>query len=105
MPGVLIRWMQSSWLRGGLRLGTGGLIGETENCFEEGDAPPAVVAVHLPESFGETGVERVEGMFEALSSGDGDRLAVHGQAHLGRSIVIHQGSDGATVTVVGGDEV
>ena len=82
-----------------------GLISEAEGRFEKGDAPPAIVAVHLPEAFGETGVQRVGGMFKAFGSGDSDGLAVHRQAHVERSVVVHQRSEWAGIAVVRGDEM
>jgi len=65
-----------------------------------------VVAVHLaknrsarPES------QRVDGCSRPLGSGDDNRPAVHGRSYGGRSVVVHQRSEGATVNRGGGDEV
>jgi len=61
--------MKCSWFRDGLRIGTGGLIRETEDCFEQGERAEGVVAVI------ELGLlDRLAHIGQSREVGDGVRL-------------------------------
>ena len=80
--------------------GAGFLISEPENCFEQGDAPPAVVAVHLPEALNQSGIQCVSRMFKARGCGDLDGFVLYGKAYAWRRVVFYQWCERTGITVM-----